>query len=201
MAEQAEKEAANVGVKIRSLRKIRGISLQQMAEDTGMSYSYLSGLENGKHSISLTNLQRFADYFQVNMIHFLQTRKSATTLVRRHDARDINTSDGIAYNVVTSENARNLQISYVYMPAHAPSERHIHKHSKGQEFIVALDGAVTVMVEDEHYVLEAGDSILFESEVEHTIFTEDVPANIILVSSPPYGIDIADGPERTAKKK
>lgn len=41
--------AANLGIsvgsKIRALRKIRGISLQQMAQSTGMSYSYLSGLE------------------------------------------------------------------------------------------------------------------------------------------------------------
>ena len=56
-----------VGKKIRALRKIRGISLQQMANDTGMSYSYLSGLENGKHSVSITNLQRVATFFDVDM--------------------------------------------------------------------------------------------------------------------------------------
>ena len=46
-----------IGKKLRALRKIRGISLQQMARETGMSYSYLSGLENGKHSVSITNLR------------------------------------------------------------------------------------------------------------------------------------------------
>ena len=40
---------STVGAKIRALRRIRGLSLQQMSQETGMSYSYLSGLENGKH--------------------------------------------------------------------------------------------------------------------------------------------------------
>ena len=33
----------SIGSKIRALRKVRSISLQQMAKDLGMSYSYLSG--------------------------------------------------------------------------------------------------------------------------------------------------------------
>jgi len=52
-----------VGKKIRRLRLARGISLQKLAEETHMSYSYLSGLENGRHSITLTNLQRLAAYW------------------------------------------------------------------------------------------------------------------------------------------
>ena len=36
-----------------------------------MSYSYLSGLENGKHSVSITNLQRIAKVFGVDMVYFL----------------------------------------------------------------------------------------------------------------------------------
>lgn len=45
----------SIGSKIRALRKVRSISLQQMAKDLGMSYSYLSGLENDKYSVSITN--------------------------------------------------------------------------------------------------------------------------------------------------
>ena len=47
----------SIGSKIRALRKVRSISLQQMAKDLGMSYSYLSGLENDKYSVSITKLQ------------------------------------------------------------------------------------------------------------------------------------------------
>ena len=48
----------NIGMRIRKLRKIRGITLEKLAQETGMGYSYLSELENNKHSISINNLVR-----------------------------------------------------------------------------------------------------------------------------------------------
>jgi len=177
----------NIGLKIRRLRKIRNLSLQQVSEDTGMSYSYLSGLENDKHSISIVNLQRLANYFGVDMIHFLDNKNTDTVLIRKNDGQDLVTEDGIVYNVITSKKANFLQVSYVTLPPNAPAEKNIHKHAQGQELIVALEGEVMVTVEDEKYRLLEGDSVMFSSDVEHLIYTEDKGAKIVIVSSPPYG--------------
>jgi len=182
---QIGEQEANVGAKIRALRKIRGISLQKMAREMNMSYSFLSGLENGKHSISLTNLQRFATYFSVDMVYFLKVRRGATRLVRGSEAFTVNTSDGVAFNVVSPDESRYLQVSYVSLPANPQNERHVHRNRKGQELITVLEGSLCVMVEEEHYVLNAGDSVVFESEVEHLIYTEASPAKFIIVTSPP----------------
>ena len=180
-----------VGKKLRALRKIRGISLQQMARETGMSYSYLSGLENGKHSVSITNLQRIAGFFQVDMIYFLQPCGPVPRVIRRSDTFDqSSTYEDISYRVMTPADSSHLQVSYVYMPPHSPSERKIHKHGKGQELVLVLSGVVCVMVEDERYRLELGDSILFEADIEHLIYTEEQPSTFVIISSPPYGQDI-----------
>lgn len=182
---------ASVGGKIRALRKIRGISLQQMAQDTGMSYSYLSGLENDKHSVSIANLQRVANYFQVDMIYFLLQSGAVPRLFRKEDMFSENsTFENIVYRVVTPENATNLQVSYVYLPPNEPSERRIHKHGKGQEMILVLEGCAHVMVEEERYKVGQGDCIFFEAEVEHLIYTEEQAATFVIVSSPPYGQNI-----------
>ena len=106
-----------VGKKIRALRKIRGISLQQMANDTGMSYSYLSGLENGKHSVSITNLQRVATFFDVDMVYFLQPGGPVPRLIRKEDLLQDNSGvEDIYYRVMTPPESSHLQISYVQMP-------------------------------------------------------------------------------------
>lgn len=177
-----------VGKRIRSLRKIRGISLQQMAAETGMSYSYLSGLENGKHSVSITNLQRLASFFQVDMVYFLQPGGPVPRVMRKNDLFNPDCSfRDIYYRVMTPPDSAHLQISYVHMPPNSPTERRIHKHGKGQELVQVLDGAVCVMVEGERYRVEQGDSILFEADVEHLIYTEDQPATFVIIASPPYG--------------
>ena len=177
-----------VGKRIRALRKNRGISLQQMANDTGMSYSYLSGLENGKHSVSITNLQRVANFFNVDMVYFLQPGGPVPRLLRKEDLLRNNSGvEDIYYRVMTPPESSHLQISYIQMPPNAPTERRIHKHGRGQELVMVMEGAVVVMVEGERYLVERGDSLLFEADVEHLIFTEDRPAAFAIVSSPPYG--------------
>lgn len=183
-------DEVNIGLKLRNLRKIRNISLQQVADETGMSYSYLSGLENGKHSISIVNLQRLARYFNVSLIHFLDNRETGTVLVRKDEMPEGAAEDGIVFNVVTSKKARHLQVSYVTMPPFSPSERSIHKHSSGEEMITAIEGEAVVMVESEKYQLHPGDSVIFESNVEHMIYTEEKGAKIIIISSPPYGREL-----------
>lgn len=180
-----------VGKKIRALRKIRGISLQQMAADTGMSYSYLSGLENGKHSVSITNLQRIAGFFQVNMIYFLQPDGPGPRIYRRNELfGEGHTYDDIAYRVMTPADSAHLQVSYVYLPPKAPAERNIHKHGQGQELVLSLTGCVYVMVGEERFRVEQGDSILFAADSEHLIYTEEQPATFVIISSPPYGQNI-----------
>lgn len=189
--------AVNIGLTIRRLRKIRNLSLQQVSEDTGMSYSYLSGLENDKHSISIVNLQRLANFFGVDLIHFLDIKDTNTVLIRKDDGQNMVTEDGIVFNVITSKNASHLQVSYVTLPPHAPTEKNIHKHEQGQELIVAIEGEVVVTVEDEKYRLSGGDSVMFSSDVEHLIYTEDSGAKIMIVSSPPYGRDVIPGGGKT----
>jgi transcriptional regulator with XRE-family HTH domain len=189
-------DGINIGQKLRSLRKIRDISLQQLAEETGMSYSYLSGLENEKYSISIVNLQRLAKYFRVDLIHFLDTRDTNTILVRKDDQQNRKTEDGIAFNVITAKEGNSLQLSHVTLPPNSPSERNIHKHAKGQELIIAIEGNVVVMVESSKYQLNQGDLVIFDSDIEHCIFTEETGAKILIVSSPPYGREVVSGNDK-----
>ena len=182
---------STVGAKIRARRRIRGLSLQQMSQETGMSYSYLSGLENGKHSVSITNLQRIAKYFGVDMVYFLMPSGAVPKVFRKEELfRGNNAFADIAYRVITPEKTSNLQVSYVYLPPDEPSERHIHKHGKGQEMLITLDGCVCVMVEEERCRIEQGDCIVFDANIEHVMYTEEQPATFVIISSPPYGQNI-----------
>ena len=186
LMEEISRQDIEVGHKLRALRKIRGITLQKLAEDTGMSYSYLSGLENGKHSVSLTNLQRLSAYFDVDLVYFLQSRHKDTALVKRSDLPKIEDIGDVHFESITGTDARDLQISYFVLPPFSPEERHVHMHSPGHEMVVVIEGICFVDVEEETHRLEAGDLIVFASDVEHTVYTEERGAVIVLVSSPPY---------------
>ncbi len=181
----------NIGNKIRKLRKIRGITLEKLAEETGMSYSYLSELENNKHSISISNLQKLAEYFGIDMIHFLEKETRKNALIRKKERNTLSTDDGIVFQAISSENSENMQITFITLPPNTPKEgqRRIHKHPQGEEFITVTKGEVIVIVEEEKYILKEGDSVIFPSNKEHVIFTKNKGGEIVLVGAPPYGRD------------
>lgn len=52
---------AIIGKAVRALREQRGLTLEQLAPQAGITYQYLSGLENGRENFSIGVLERLSD--------------------------------------------------------------------------------------------------------------------------------------------
>lgn len=178
----------DIGNKIRNVRKIRGITLEKLSKDVGMSYSYLSELENDKHSISINNLQKLAEYFKVDLIHFLEKTNRESILIRKNERNSLETDDGIIFQAISTEDARNMQVTFVTIPPNTPEkgQRNIHRHAKGEEFITVTKGEIVVEIEEDKFILKKGDSVIFPSNKEHVIYSRSRGGEIILISAPPY---------------
>jgi len=177
-----------IGQKLKNLRKMKNITLTKLANDTGMSYSFLSGLENDKHSITITTLQRLSDYFDVDLIYFILDNAEADVyILRNNDNNPTETEDGTMFRVLNPSTSKNLQVSHIYVPPYTPDYRRIHNHKEGEEFIWVMEGTLCLMVGSNIYKLKAGDSIFFNSSAEHAIYTENSHARFFLIVSPPYG--------------
>ncbi len=57
--------------KIKLLRAARGWSQETLAELCGFSRSYIANIESGKHNLSLDNLERIAEAFEVPIAELL----------------------------------------------------------------------------------------------------------------------------------
>ena len=182
-------ENTGIGDKLKTLRIRKGISLKKLAEDLGMSYSYLWGLENDKHSITIVNLQRISEYFDIDMLFFFTPLEPSdkVSLIRKKDAIKYTTEDGFSLKVVTAGLAKNVEVTRIFHPPNCPTERRVYNHkSEAEEFISVISGVLFVEVMQQEYMLEAGDSILFDSKLNHSIYTQTEPAEFFLISSPPY---------------
>jgi len=66
----------NLGEKLKMLRKsVRKLTLVEVAEQTGLSVSFLSDLERGQTRPSLDTLERLSKFYGVNMNELLDTEK------------------------------------------------------------------------------------------------------------------------------
>lgn len=68
-----------LGERIRKIRKIKGLSILDIKEKTGLSKSTISDLENGKSSPTTETLQKIADALKVDIREFFSDTDNVTS--------------------------------------------------------------------------------------------------------------------------
>lgn len=61
---------SNIGSKLRDIRLARSLKQYEVAEALGLSRAAISNIENGRRSLTLHTLKRFADFYQIDINYF-----------------------------------------------------------------------------------------------------------------------------------
>lgn len=181
---------AALGAQIRTLRKHKGLSLQELAKLAGLSTAFLSLLERGRKTCSLMTLHRIGRALNVPVRSFfeaLDEPDEARGVVVRRDQRRQVPLHGIRqklYLLTAGEDAPFHAILNV-LPAGVSTADHGARH-EGYEWMYVLQGTVVLYLDGKRYVLERGDAAGFDSNLEHRITnSSDEDAEILWVNYPP----------------
>lgn len=60
-----------LGENVRRIRRERGVTLETLAHDVGLSYSYMGQLERGQRNPTLEVVERIAAILKVEPLHLL----------------------------------------------------------------------------------------------------------------------------------
>jgi len=158
---------------IRKARTEREISLERLASLTGLTKGYLSKIENSKKVPPFSTLVRIATALGVDVTNLISGEPVGREIVKisivRASERQKIATEGKLYGYDYEELAykkqgKNME-PYVLMPSFSKETFFSHE---GEEFMYVLEGTHEFVYGGERYVLEAGDSIYFDSEVPHS---------------------------------
>jgi transcriptional regulator with XRE-family HTH domain len=162
-----------IGSKIRRLRLRKSMGLVELGKHTGLSPALLSKLERDLMHPTLATLLRIAMVFSVGLEYFFNPEpKPVLEIVRKKDRLRFPASPG-ARNVAYYFESLDFPVpnrplnSYVaeFEPIKEEHTR-LHEHP-GVELLYMLSGTLELRIgEDRHELLE-GDSIYFDSTVQH----------------------------------
>ena len=62
---------AKLGQRVRALRKTRGWSQEELGARSSLHPTYIGGIERGERNVSLINLAKLSEAFQIKMAEFL----------------------------------------------------------------------------------------------------------------------------------
>ncbi|MCL5994553.1 MAG: cupin domain-containing protein [Chloroflexi bacterium] len=176
----------NVGQRLRQLRSERGLSIRTLAGASNLSVNTLSLIENGKTSPSVSTLQRLAAALGVPITAFFETDipKSPIVHIKAHQRPRGQFAHGTLEDLGAGLSDRAVQPFLVTLEPNSGSGPENIVHT-GYEFVFCLKGRITYIVEDRVYLLEPGDSLLFESRLPHRWHNvEPEPSQALLVLYP-----------------
>lgn len=161
------------GARIRSLRKLKGMTLMQLSQKVGISHGYLSQIERGISQPSINSLVDIAQALGVTMQWLFSdaqaerdgNEQKSDKLVTKMQRVEIEYQDGIVDQLLTPRSNNNLEIIHASYPPGTSSEPYSHK---GHESVLVLSGRMEVVVTDERFLLEEGDCLSFTSSEPHS---------------------------------
>lgn len=168
-----------IGALVRARRKQLHLTLQQLGQKAGVSYSYLSQVERGNATPTLGTLAQVAQALGVGVDYFIATPGPADKMTRARDRmRFAINGSSIEYERLGAEFPGNqLSAFLIHVPAGYRSETVRHE---GEEMIYVLDGAITQIVDGESFHLSSGDSIHYRGTSPHSYANQgDRPARLL----------------------
>jgi transcriptional regulator with XRE-family HTH domain len=181
-----------IGEKLRGLRLKKKMGLVELGRHTGLSAALLSKVERGKLYPTLPTLLRMALVFSVGLEYFFadDQKRHVVGIVRRGerkrfperpDGRDISFYfESLDFAAVE----RKLSAYHAEFQPLQPGKARTHHHS-GVEFLSVLRGKLELNIGTTAYVLDAGDSIYFDSSLPHSYRrVSQKPCSAIVVTVP-----------------
>lgn len=157
-----------LGTSIRRARKRRGLTLQQVAETSGLSISFISQVERDLVSPSVTSLQKISRALGLQIGGFFEERGRSGRVVRAHERpRLIYPQRSEEEYLLTPVKSKKLQVLYYRLKPGATSGESPYSHESDEECGIVLRGELEVTVANEIYTLAAGDAITFDSHLPH----------------------------------
>jgi DNA-binding transcriptional MerR regulator/quercetin dioxygenase-like cupin family protein len=158
-----KKEA--IAKKLLDLRREQGLTLAEVARRTGVSVSFLSSLERGYSNASIATLQKLARLYKTNVLAFFAEEDGSRRLVRARERKVLVPNPGVQMELLAF--GKKVMEPHLFRIAPGANSGGSYSH-EGEEFIYVLQGKLEVWIDElEHYTLEAGDSLYFESAQAH----------------------------------
>jgi transcriptional regulator with XRE-family HTH domain len=181
-------ETPKVGARVRSLRRERGLTIEQLAAATGLTKGFISQLERDRTAPSLSSIARICDALGVRLSHIFEA-EPPPALVRRHERVPADPSLSSQSYLLSSREEPRFQVIESEVAPGAGAGDELHSLPGEVEFVYVLEGMLELRVSDESHVLEAGDAITYRLSKPHTWrnASETEPLRVLWVSVPnPY---------------
>lgn len=211
MSDSATRSPA-IGERLMELRKKRGMTMRDLAQESGASTSLISQVETGRTNPTVAKLQNLATALGVPVNYFFDPHSEAPPEPEAYRSREepsprygangtgAPVHTGIPLDVVRGYDRETIDLSdgvtwqrltphgrggieFLEVTYEVGADSGPLASHYGEEFVLVLEGALEVEFAFDRVVLAPGDSLAFDSTVPHRVASVgEVPMRAIWVN-------------------
>ncbi|MCB9800032.1 MAG: helix-turn-helix transcriptional regulator [Candidatus Omnitrophica bacterium] len=179
----------NLGSRIRTIRKEKGVTLVELSEKTGVAQATLSRIETGTMSGTIESHEKIAEALGIGLADLyvgVDKRYEEIDHMGQADERKVtHHSRGIQIELLTQESSKK-KITPLLLTLAAKTQTPRENQERGVEkFFYVLEGEIRATVDKAEFVLKAGETLYFDASLSHSVENvKDIPAKLLIAVSP-----------------
>lgn len=178
----------DVGVRLQSIRKLKGLSQRELAKRAGVTNSTISMIEKNSVSPSISSLKKVLAGIPMSLVEFFSVDGDDSgpgkVVYKANELTDLSSGTVTMRLVGRGYQVRALAFLDEIYPPGADTGKEMLTH-EGEEAGMLISGRLELTVGDERFILESGDSYYFESIHPHRFRNPfDQPARLISATTP-----------------
>ena len=185
-----------VGNKIVTLCAEKNIPLEELSERSGLTQSQIDTIINSNHIPTLGSLIKIARALGVRLGTFLDDSEELGAVIQRKSEvkQPVISLNRVAgtnshmdfYALAAQKSGRYMEPFFVTLKPLSAEQSPTFSVHEGEEFIYVLQGEVKFHYGNNEHILCVGDSIYYDSIVEHRVeAVNDESAQILVVAYTP----------------
>jgi transcriptional regulator with XRE-family HTH domain len=163
-----------VRARIRSLRKTRGYSLDELAERSHLSPSTISRIETGHRTIGLDVLVPLAEALYASLDQLLDMSVDEDVVIRPAPSHEGQRTTWLLSRPDSPTTAIKMRLQPLKQ---APAQK-VHP---GYDWFFVTEGRVRLLLAEREIVVESGEAAEFATMTPHAICAIDAPAEVIMI--------------------
>lgn len=169
--------ASKIGSRIRKFREAREMTIEQLAETSGLNAEFIETLENESVYPTIGPLQKIAHALQVRLGTFMDDVNCKDPIVVTKNGREadlvMHHSMGRMpsykyYSLGKGKTDRNMEPFFIEVMPEPEEEIKLSSH-QGEEFIIVHSGQLLVLYGKDRTILQPGDTVYYNSIVPHYV--------------------------------
>lgn len=154
---------------LKALREDKKLSLEKVAELTGVSKTMIGQIERGESTPTITTIWKISNGLKISFSSLINTPQTDTKVILRNDLQTLSEDNG-KYRVYPNfpfEDDRRFEVYSIEIEKGGFLSAEAHLEGT-EELITVFEGELTVRVNNNEYTVRDGDSIRFKADRPHT---------------------------------